>query len=58
MIPAVHSKLAAVDRIPAYAVIIRAIHERGPNQAAALLELERRGLWLSTDQKKQAGVTP
>lgn len=47
--------LRPVRDIPAYAVIIRAIHERGPAQAEALAELERRGLWLSDAQKQQAG---
>lgn len=47
--------LRPVRDIPAYAVIIRAIHERGPAQADALAELERRGLWLSDAQKRQAG---
>ena len=40
----------------AFVVIIRAIHERGPSQAEALEELARRGLWLNTEQKKQAGL--
>ena len=39
-----------------YCVIIQAIHERGETQKAALRELDKRGLWLSEDQKKQAGV--
>lgn len=34
--------LADVTTIPAYAVIIRAIHERGAVQAEALEELKRR----------------
>ena len=50
------AKLTPVTKIPAYAVIIRAIHERGPSQRDALAELDRRGLWLSDDQKRQAGV--
>ncbi len=45
-----------VEKIPSYAVIIRAIHERGEIQKAALREMERRGLWLSDEQKRQAGV--
>ena len=40
----------------AFAVIIRAIHTRGAEQKAALRELRRRGLWLSEEQKQQAGV--
>lgn len=37
-------------------LIIGAIHERGESQFRALAELERRGLWLSADQKKQGGL--
>ena len=37
-----------------YAVIIRAIWERGDNQVEALAELHRRGLWLTTEQRRQA----
>lgn len=39
-----------------FAVIIRAIHMRGPEQKAALRELSARGLWLSAEQRKQAGL--
>lgn len=39
-----------------YVVIINAIHERGPRQQQALEELNRRGLWLSDEQKRQAGL--
>lgn len=46
-----------VRRIPARCVITRAIWERGRTQAAALRELDRRGLWLSDDQRKQAGLS-
>lgn len=48
--------LDPVETIPAYAVIIRAIWERGPIQQEALAELDRRGLWLTDDQKLQAGL--
>lgn len=41
-----------------FALIIRAIHERGEIQRAALDEMYRRGLWLSDDQKRQAGLNP
>lgn len=41
--------------IPAYAVIIRCIWERGDAQAAAFAELSRRGLYLTPDQLRQAG---
>lgn len=55
--------IAAIDlaikfhRLASYAVIIQATHERGETQKAALRELGRRGLWLSDDQKRQAGLT-
>lgn len=39
-----------------FAVIIRCIHDRGELQQVALAELNRRGLWLSAEQKKQAGL--
>jgi hypothetical protein len=50
-------KLFPVREIPAYAVIIRAIHERGKTQTEALAELSRRGLWLDPEQRRQAGLT-
>lgn len=49
-------RLHDVTKIPPYAVIIRAIWERGRVQAEALAELDRRGLWLTDDQKRQAGI--
>lgn len=51
------TKLSSVKSIPAYAVIIRCIHERGPTQEEALDELARRRLWLSEDQVLQAQVS-
>lgn len=51
------TKPTPVSEIKAYAVIIRAIHCRGPDQEDALDELARRRLWLSEDQAKQAGVS-
>jgi hypothetical protein len=51
------TKLSPVDSVPAYAVIIRAIHERGQTQEEALDELARRRLWLSEEQASQAGVS-
>lgn len=50
------TKLEPVEAIPAYAVIIRATWERGETQREALAELDRRGLWLSAEQRKQAGL--
>ena len=52
------TKLTPVKSIPAFAVIIRAIHCRGPAQQEALEELANRGLWLSAAQEAQAGLTP
>jgi hypothetical protein len=46
-----------IRELPGYAVIIRAIHERGHTQGAALKELERRGLWLTDAQRQQAGLS-
>jgi hypothetical protein len=48
--------MANLSKLHAFAVIIRAIHERGASQAAALAELNARGLWLSAEQKAQAGL--
>lgn len=48
--------LRDVRRIPAWCVITRAIWERGRNQRNALKELDRRGLWLSVEQRQQAGL--
>jgi hypothetical protein len=45
-------------QFPNYAIIIRAIHERGESQAAALAELKNRGLWLAPEQRQQAGLEP
>ena len=48
--------LTPVETIPAFAVILRAIWTRGEDQQDALAELDRRGLWLTAEQKKQAGL--
>ena len=50
------TKLTPVAKIPNYAVIIRSIHERGGTQKDALAELDRRGLYLSSDQRVQANI--
>ena len=50
------TKLAPVRDIPMYAVIIRALHERGRSQAEAIGELERRGNWLTPEMQRQASV--
>lgn len=41
---------------PAFQVIINAIHEHGTRQVIALDMLSRRGLWLSPEQRQQAGL--
>lgn len=46
--------LTPVKDIPNYAVIIRCIHERGETQREAFVELARRGLWLTEEQKIQS----
>lgn len=46
-----------LEKAPHYVVIIRSIHERGESQKQALAELNRRGLWLSDEQKQQAGIS-
>lgn len=54
--PSTRAKLTPVADIETYAVIIRCIHERGEVQAEALAELERRGGYLSEEQRRQAGL--
>lgn len=48
-------ELDPVTEIENYAVIIRCCWCRGEEQAEAMRELDRRRLWLSPDQKRQAG---
>lgn len=50
------TKLAPVESIPDFAVIIRCEWARGAVQQEALAELGRRGLWLSPEQKRHAGL--
>ena len=50
------TRLTSPARLPNYAVIIRSIHQRGDDQTACLAELACRGLWLTTEQKRQAGL--
>jgi hypothetical protein len=47
---------AKLAKAPHFVVIIRAIHERGASQSQALAELAARGLWLSPEQRQQAGL--
>ena len=42
---------------PAYVIIINALHQRGALQKVALEVLKERGLWLTEEQKGQAGLT-
>lgn len=62
--PTMRKTIAAITcaiqfyKLPSFAIIIRCIHERGPTQVIALNELNRRGLWLSPEQRKQAGLAP
>lgn len=48
--------LVRPEKLKSWALIIRAIHQRGEDQANALAELDRRGLWLTEEQKVQAGL--
>ncbi len=48
------TKLTDVRDIPNFAVIIRCIHCRGSSQRDAFRELNRRGLWLTEEQKQQS----
>ena len=48
------TKLTPVRDLPSYAVIIRCVHERGEAQREALVELHRRGLHLSEEQRASA----
>lgn len=48
--------LAPFDQLPAFAIIIRAMHTRGEDQQAAFAALERRRLWLSPEQRLTAGL--
>lgn len=52
------TRLKPVADLPAWAVIIRCIHTRGEDQQLALAELDRRRLWLSDEQREQAGLPP
>lgn len=45
-----------IEHLPHFAVIIRAMWERGASQQQALAELRRRGLWLTHEQSIAAGL--
>jgi hypothetical protein len=42
--------------LASWCLIIRCIHQRGEDQRNCLAELERRGLWLTEEQKVEAGL--
>lgn len=50
-------KMKTLDQLPLWAVIIRAVHMRGPAQVEAIREIEAHRAWLSDDQIEQAGLT-
>lgn len=52
------TKLAPVRDLASWQVIIRAVWTTGQDQVDAMNELDRRGLWLSDAQRKQAGLPP
>ena len=49
--------MAPVKDIPTYACIIRATWERGEVQREALIELLRRGTWLTEDMRAQGEIS-
>ena len=49
--------LDPVRTLPTYACIIRATWERGTAQREALVELLRRGTWLTAEQRAQGGIS-
>jgi hypothetical protein len=52
------TKLVPPGELRAFELITRCIWQRGEDQTACLAELERRGLWLSDEQKQEAGLVP
>lgn len=60
--PTMRQSIAAIDlaiqadKSRDFELIIRATHERGERQRIALREMGKRGLWLSAEQKQQAGL--
>lgn len=49
-------RLTPPEALKDWQLIIRCIHQRGEDQAACLVELSRRGLWLSDEQRRQADL--
>ena len=52
----IHRDVDFIKDDEAFCVIQRSVNERGIRQKLALLELERRGLWLTREQKHKAGL--
>jgi hypothetical protein len=49
--------LVRPEHLQNFALIIRCTHQRGEDQQNCLAELNRRGLWLSDEQKQRAGIS-
>ena len=49
--------LLPVRSLPSCAVLLRAVWERGATQAEALAEIRRRGIWLTPQQRRDAGLS-
>ncbi|MBB3693023.1 hypothetical protein FHY05_001647 [Sphingomonas sp. BK580] len=50
------SRLVPPECLKDWALIIRCVHSTGEDQKACMAELEKRGLWLNTDQRAHAGL--
>lgn len=50
------SRLAHPSALRDWELIIRCIWQRGEDQERCLKELKARGLWLSSEQRPQAGL--
>ncbi|MBB3910142.1 hypothetical protein [Sphingomonas desiccabilis] len=50
------SPLVPPERLKDWQLVLRCIHQRGADQEACLAELRERGLWLSEEQRAQAGL--
>ena len=49
--------LLPVRSLPSLALLARLRDERGPTQAEALAEIRRRGIWLTPQQRRDAGLS-
>ena len=52
------TRLVPPEKLRSWCLIIRCIHQRGLDQERCLEELRARGLWLSAEQRDQAGLPP